>query len=70
MHSNLNPGALSFYPQKQFELTQWHYFTYFFLNIFFLYKKSGGASWWRVCYQQGLPRLVLYVFKFSSLYIL
>ena len=32
-----------------------------------LYKKNiprkirqiGGASWWRVCYQRGLPRLVL-----------
>ena len=21
--------------------------------------KVGGASWWRVCYQRGLPRLVL-----------
>ena len=21
--------------------------------------QSGGASWWRVCYQRGLPRLVL-----------
>ena len=21
----------------------------------------GGASWWRVCYQQGLPRLVLLI---------
>ena len=20
--------------------------------------QSGGASWWRVCYQRGLPRLV------------
>ena len=20
--------------------------------------KSGEASWWRVCYEQGLPRLV------------
>ena len=20
--------------------------------------KNGGASWWRVCYQRGLPRLV------------
>ena len=22
--------------------------------------QSGEASWWRVCYQQGLPRLVFY----------
>ena len=22
-------------------------------------KKIGEASWWRVCYQRGLPRLVL-----------
>ena len=21
--------------------------------------QSGGASWWRVCYQRGLPRLVI-----------
>ena len=31
--------------------------------FFFLHKKkfgqSGGASWWSVCYQRGLPRLVL-----------
>ena len=28
---------------------------------FFIFKKiglGGGASWWRVCYQWGLPRLV------------
>ena len=38
-----------------------------FLFYFFLFKKknilkkiwqSCGASWWRVCYQRGLPRLV------------
>ena len=22
-------------------------------------RQSGWASWWRVCYQRGLPRLVL-----------
>ena len=22
--------------------------------------QSGGASWWRVCYQRGRPRLVYY----------
>ena len=27
-----------------------------FLFLFFL--QSGGASWWRVCYQRSLPRLV------------
>ena len=27
--------------------------------IFFFSGQSGGASWWRVCYQRGLPRLVL-----------
>ena len=21
-------------------------------------RQRGGASWWRVCYQRGLPRLV------------
>ena len=30
----------------------------FFLNFFFIFGQSGGASRWRVCYQQGLPRLV------------
>ena len=24
----------------------------------FYCEKSGGASWWRVCYQRGLPHLV------------
>ena len=34
-------------------------FYYIYINLF--YKKnlqSDGASWWRVCYQRGLPRLV------------
>ena len=30
----------------------WHFF-------FFFFRQSGGASRWRVCYQRGLPRLVL-----------
>ena len=29
----------------------------FFFNFFFFWQ-SGGVSWWRVCYQRGLPRLV------------
>ena len=33
-----------------------------FLNhqvfFLFLFLQIGGASWWRVCYQRGLPRLV------------
>ena len=36
------------------------------INIFFLSLKeiqqSGGASRWRVCYQWGFPRLVVFVF--------
>ena len=32
---------------------------YMFFIIFFC--QSSLASWWRVCYQQGLPRLVLIV---------
>ena len=32
----------------------------FFLSSFF--GKSGGASWWRVCSQRGLPRLVFIEF--------
>ena len=30
--------------------------------LLLLFRKSGGASWWRVCNQQGLPRLVLMEF--------
>ena len=29
-----------------------HNYSYFFV------VQSGGSSWWRVCYQRGLPRLV------------
>ena len=32
------------------------YFLFVFLYSFF--RQGGGASWWRVCYQRGLPRLV------------
>ena len=32
-----------------------HIFLFFYTTFFF----NGGASWLRVCYQQGLPRLVL-----------
>ena len=28
--------------------------------IFYFFLQSGEASWWRVCYQRGLPRLVCY----------
>ena len=28
-----------------------------FFHVFLL--QSGEASWWRVCYQRGVPRLVL-----------
>ena len=31
----------------------------FFLFIFFFFGQSGEAYRWRVCYQRGLPRLVL-----------
>ena len=30
-----------------------------FYFIFYFFGQSGGAMWWRVCYQQGLPHLVL-----------
>ena len=30
-----------------------------FLFLFLFFLQSGGASRWRVCYQRGLPRLVL-----------
>ena len=29
----------------------------FFLSFFF-FEQTGGATWWRVGYQRGLPRLV------------
>ena len=28
---------------------------------------SGGASWWEVCYEQGLPRLVSIIFRTQQL---
>ena len=31
---------------------------FLFLLFLFFYGQSVGASWWRVCYQRGLPRLV------------
>ena len=31
-------------------------------HIFF-FGQSGEAYWWRVCYQRGLPRLVLERFE-------
>ena len=44
-----------------------HFFSSFFLLLFFLsfFGQSGGASRWRVCYQQGLPRLVFLWLKLS-----
>ena len=32
----------------------------FYLNFLYLFGQSGEASWWRVSYQQGLPRLVVF----------
>ena len=32
---------------------------------FFLNEQTGGASWGRVCYQRGLPRLVSRVFSLA-----
>ena len=31
---------------------------YLFLFLFFFFRQSGEAYWWRVCYQRGLPCLV------------
>ena len=36
------------------------YVTFFFFSV--------GASLWRVCYQRGLPRLVLFIFTYFSTY--
>ena len=41
-----------------------------FFSSFFLRKKigqSGGASRWRVCYQQGLPHIVFIHLAFFSI---
>ena len=41
-------------------VTIFYFFYLLFIYLFFLYLlKSGGASRWRVCYQRGLPRIVL-----------
>ena len=37
-----------------------HMFSSFFL------LESGGVSWWRVCYQWGLPRLVFRLFLIKN----
>ena len=37
-----------------------HMSSVFLFFLFFL--QSGGAIWWRVCYQQGLTRLVSFIF--------
>ena len=29
------------------------------MNFFGGVGQSGGANWWRLCYERGLPRLVL-----------
>ena len=44
--------------------------SHFFLPVFL--GKSDGASWWRVCYQWGLPHLVfvvVFVVKLGGLLI-
>ena len=44
-------------------------FTWHLSCIFiFFFWQSGGASWWRVCFQQGLPHLVFIIaWKFYNL---
>ena len=37
-----------------------------FYYFFFLFGQSGDAYRWRVCYQRGLPRLVLFYHLFQS----
>ena len=36
------------------------------LYIYFFRGQFGGPSWWRVCYQRGLPRLVNIVSLFGQ----
>ena len=38
--------------------------THFFFLFFLL--ESGGVSFWRVCYQRGLPRLVFRLFLIKN----
>ena len=35
--------------------------------IFFSFKQSGEAGWWRVCYQWGLPRLLFLILYIVNL---
>ena len=50
-----------------FHVSHVTYHIFFFLIFFFL--QIGAASWWRVWYQHGLPRLVsLFFFRISGLY--
>ena len=35
-------------------------YVYIYIYIYIFFGQSDGASWWMVCYQQGLLRLVLY----------
>ena len=37
-------------------------------SSFFFSGQSGAASRWRVCYQRGLPRLVLHLIKTCTKY--
>ena len=39
-----------------------------FFHLFYLFfiKQSGGDSLWRVCYQRGLPCLVLCIYCFQA----
>ena len=37
------------------------FFSYFFLSFSKKNRKSGGPSCWRVCYQQGLSRLFIFL---------
>ena len=37
--------------------------SFLFLFIIPFFWQNGGATWWRVCYQKGLPHLVLVLFN-------
>ena len=62
------PNLLNILNHKTEELGSWNFERVFTLHnmshvtchfFLFFFGQSGEAYWWRVCYQRGLPRLVL-----------
>ena len=47
----------------------WHIDIYKYIYTFFLLLSIGGTSRWRVCYQWGLPRVVIDIFCFHLFWL-